>query len=661
MVKVRKINDKNIGIAINENREMPYPTKFFAAVDDKQSDLVVLRSNEVEIPAIVKHFSEFEVNGASFSNAFDLIIALNAFVGNFKLGGGSSPLPTNLVNSVNGETGDVILTGSNIKQGIEAGSLTINEALQRVEDIATGARVAIVFDTEQQMRDWLAGDYVRPDGLTPADLKLGEDMFIRDVDAPDFWWDGMQPLEQKVKVDLSDYFTKQQVIDRLAGIKNELQTEIDSKDYFLGEYKNLGTLTTQLPTGYEGAYCWLTEERRVYEWNTITSTWEYNPLRFVPLYYLDFIAKNPINNIFYLDSTAGNDSNNGKQSGEAVKTYSGLAQVIRNQKSYGDVLTINIADSIITFDCSFIPSDYKGKLNIYAKSTTTRIEIINPSGFEVEVAGYNPSNIQYLMVSTSTSGRLMASDSAVHFKLPILATDATVANSKYININNQYNSGVHTVGISTADASSTLDKIRFHINSPDSKLIVRGVLNGGGNIYGDVDATINMWHVPDGGISGLGELWGDSKVNVSLIDIGTVNFSNPPLNSFHLRDKALLSIALIEPRSTWNNNKFHIASMRDYSRLIYDNTDFPEALIRIYPDSAAIGNIITRGNYSSPNIGNDSGKLLILDSNGNPRSADYIPNPVRSNEVKAMKVLPFATWNPETAIADTLYILTSND
>ena len=213
-VKITKISDNLVNIqdfnkGVFTGRD--YFALFFAF--EGTGGLVNFQGDRIGYPTFSRHFSNYEVNGETFNSAQELLLALSAFVGNFRKGG-SSPLPTNLVNSVNGESGDVELTGGNIKQGVEDGSLTINEALQRIEDIATGARVAIVFDTEQQMRDWLAGNYTRPDELTPADLKLGEDMFIRDVDAPVFWWDGAQPLEQKIKVDLSDYFTKQQVIDR---------------------------------------------------------------------------------------------------------------------------------------------------------------------------------------------------------------------------------------------------------------------------------------------------------------------------------------------------------------------------------------------------------------------------------------------------------------
>lgn len=59
---------------------------------------------------------------------------------------------------------------------------------------------AMVFDTETEMNSWLAiADNI-------AKLKVGSNLYIRDLDVPDYWWDGTaaQILETQ-KVNLSEY------------------------------------------------------------------------------------------------------------------------------------------------------------------------------------------------------------------------------------------------------------------------------------------------------------------------------------------------------------------------------------------------------------------------------------------------------------------------
>ncbi|MDR0580197.1 MAG: hypothetical protein LBG21_06305 [Campylobacteraceae bacterium] len=78
-------------------------------------------------------------------------------------------------------------------------SENVQTAIEEVKDIAIGARLAIVFNTEDNMHAWIAGEYVRPDGLLPTDLKIGENIYIVDINVPDYWWDGtqVQMLETK--------------------------------------------------------------------------------------------------------------------------------------------------------------------------------------------------------------------------------------------------------------------------------------------------------------------------------------------------------------------------------------------------------------------------------------------------------------------------------
>ena len=46
---------------------------------------------------------------------------------------------------------------------------------------------AVVFDTKQNFLDWLNGSFVREDNILPRDLKIGNDVLIREKYTPDYW------------------------------------------------------------------------------------------------------------------------------------------------------------------------------------------------------------------------------------------------------------------------------------------------------------------------------------------------------------------------------------------------------------------------------------------------------------------------------------------
>ena len=60
--------------------------------------------------------------------------------------------------------------------------------------------MARVFDTVAEMTAWLEI------ACNTDDLPIGFNFFIRDNDVPDYWWDGVQPVETfTAKVDLTEY------------------------------------------------------------------------------------------------------------------------------------------------------------------------------------------------------------------------------------------------------------------------------------------------------------------------------------------------------------------------------------------------------------------------------------------------------------------------
>ena len=79
---------------------------------------------------------------------------------------------------------------------------------QEAEIIAKGRATGYVFDTTADMEAWLA------DASNVAKLVLGDNLYIRETDVPDYWWDGAsaQKLETQ-KVDLSEYI-RRTVADR---------------------------------------------------------------------------------------------------------------------------------------------------------------------------------------------------------------------------------------------------------------------------------------------------------------------------------------------------------------------------------------------------------------------------------------------------------------
>ena len=99
----------------------------------------------------------------------------------------------------------------------------VNNAIEEVEAIAKGRATGYVFDTIDDMNTWLADD------TNTAKLVLGDNLYIRATDVPDYWWDGStaQQLETQ-KVDLSEYATKTEVEDEATARTNK-DTELEGK------------------------------------------------------------------------------------------------------------------------------------------------------------------------------------------------------------------------------------------------------------------------------------------------------------------------------------------------------------------------------------------------------------------------------------------------
>lgn len=102
------------------------------------------------------------------------------------------------------------------------------------DDLFSGrAEKAKVFDTKADLESWLAVDG------NSDNLKLGQNIYIKEIDTPDYWWDGanLQPLETE-KVNLDGYVTSEQLSATLDGYlsKDDKESEnIDFSGYFAAE------------------------------------------------------------------------------------------------------------------------------------------------------------------------------------------------------------------------------------------------------------------------------------------------------------------------------------------------------------------------------------------------------------------------------------------
>lgn len=95
-----------------------------------------------------------------------------------------------------------------------------------------GGAGALVFDTKADLDAWME------DQNNINNLKVGQNIYIKEEDTPDYWWDGseLQILETE-KVDLDGYVTTDQFNVTLSDyLKNtDIETEnIDFATYFAG-------------------------------------------------------------------------------------------------------------------------------------------------------------------------------------------------------------------------------------------------------------------------------------------------------------------------------------------------------------------------------------------------------------------------------------------
>lgn len=108
---------------------------------------------------------------------------------------------------------------------VDAADQILDTRIDEVEAIAKGKGQGYVFDTEAEMYAWLE--------THATDLTVGSALYIREVDVPDYWWDGSKAcVLETQKVDLSEYATKEysdECDELIYKSINDLGAEVDVK------------------------------------------------------------------------------------------------------------------------------------------------------------------------------------------------------------------------------------------------------------------------------------------------------------------------------------------------------------------------------------------------------------------------------------------------
>lgn len=85
-----------------------------------------------------------------------------------------------------------------------------------VEAIAKGRATGYVFDTKADMENWLENEE------NVSKLNLGDNLYIRELEVPDYWWDGTQPQQLETqKVDLTAFAKTSDLPTKVSQLRND--------------------------------------------------------------------------------------------------------------------------------------------------------------------------------------------------------------------------------------------------------------------------------------------------------------------------------------------------------------------------------------------------------------------------------------------------------
>ena len=116
----------------------------------------------------------------------------------------------------------------------------------------SGMNPALVFDTQDAMNSWLSNS------ANKATLVVGQNLYIRALDVPDYWWDGTQACElETAKVDLTNYALNQTVLDEYATLQTQLlyfETRVQCLIAYLERTKNMTDLESIIDEATEATF-----------------------------------------------------------------------------------------------------------------------------------------------------------------------------------------------------------------------------------------------------------------------------------------------------------------------------------------------------------------------------------------------------------------------
>lgn len=226
IIKVHSNNDEN------DPQVLTSGMFILEVSEDNMSDSAIESTNEYtaliktieEIEEIKKVKAECEELIPVFNEIKDYTEELNQIQEGLNE---QSRLNNKLFEEMVNEEFDVIndeLAGKNTTYSsskIEEYITTVNNEIEETKVIALGRATGYVFDTVEDMIEWCSKN---------SDvLNQGDNLYIRDVDVPDYWWDGNIPQQLETqKVDLTEYATKSELKNQEYVLNNKLNKTGDT-------------------------------------------------------------------------------------------------------------------------------------------------------------------------------------------------------------------------------------------------------------------------------------------------------------------------------------------------------------------------------------------------------------------------------------------------
>ena len=186
------------------------------------------------------------LNGACKLTGNQLLGSSNQVIG-FPVSGGTlaktTDIPTDYVTP-----SQLTSATSSLNSSISSVQSSVTTLTNRVN----GMNPALVFDTQAAMNSWLSNS------ANKATLVVGQNLYIKALDVPDYWWDGTQACElETAKVDLTNYALNQTVLDEYATLQTQLlyfETRVQCLIAYLERTKNMTDLESIIDEATEATF-----------------------------------------------------------------------------------------------------------------------------------------------------------------------------------------------------------------------------------------------------------------------------------------------------------------------------------------------------------------------------------------------------------------------